>query len=284
MKTRNEILYEDQYHSPAHFSFGINWQKFSMVIDDTKISRAKESLLNFIGGNDMLVNKTFLDVGCGSGLSSLVAFKCGAKKIVSIDVDENSVMTTVSLKRKSGNPLNWIVKKGSILNKQFIKSLGKFDVIYSWGVLHHTGNMYKAFDNLKLLVHNRSILYIAIYNNNQGKNALLSGSSTFWLKIKSFYNSTNKFGKIICECAYYLWFVLGYLLTLRNPFKYINSYSSLRGMDFMTDVRDWLGGYPYEYSTLEELINYFGSHDFLVRKVKDSSGGVGCHELLMVKI
>jgi hypothetical protein len=109
----------------------------------------------------------------------------------------------------------------------------------------------------------------------------LIGSSETWLKIKKMYNNMPFIGKKFMEYIYYLWFFSGYLLLFKNPFRYINNYRTNRGMDFFTDVRDWLGGYPYEFATLEEIINYFGSKGLVTKKVKASV--LGCHEILMTK-
>ena len=98
------------------FEFGENWQQFiDKYLDDASFTEAISSLEKFCG-KDALKDKSFLDIGCGSGLFSLAALKLGASSITSIDVDPNSVACTEKLKEKFGNPANWEVKQNSILD------------------------------------------------------------------------------------------------------------------------------------------------------------------------
>jgi len=281
MQKINE-LYEETYKNKHHFSFGKNWQDFLKNLNDTRFEKAKESLVEFLCGKENIRGKTFIDIGCGSGLFSFAAYKLGASKVVSVDVDKFSVECANYLREKEGNPKNWIVLSGSALDKNFIESMGQFDIVYSWGVLHHTGDMWKALENVSYLIKTEGIFYLAIYNKNEGKNALLTGSSNFWLKVKKIYNKASRLEKKIIECIYYIYFVLGYLMLFKNPFSYIKNYSKNRGMNFHHDVIDWLGGYPYEFATPDEIINYFGNANILCKKLI-YRGGTGCNEFLLVK-
>ncbi|HBD95957.1 MAG: Methyltransferase family protein [Candidatus Collierbacteria bacterium GW2011_GWE1_46_18] len=273
-------LYEQTYNIKNHFSFGKNWSDFLSKISTDQIKSSERSLTRLVP-KKLIVNKSFIDMGCGSGLFSLAAYKLGASKIVSVDVDKYSVNCALELKKTCNNPSFWSIVCGSILNNDFIKSLGKYDIVYSWGVLHHTGNMYKAFNNILYLCKNGGILVLAVYNNNHGKNAIFSGSSNTWHKIKKIYNNSDKFFKSIIELLYYVWFFVGYIITLRNPFLYIKKYNE-RGMNFYTDVKDWLGGYPYEYATPDELINFFSQHRLYVKKII-STDNLGCHQIVFEK-
>ena len=87
---------------------------------------------------------TFLDVGCGSGLHSPAALTAGAKRIVSFDLDSDSVETSRRLWELVGKPKNWVICQGSILDHEFVTTLEPADIVYSWGVLHHTGDMWTA--------------------------------------------------------------------------------------------------------------------------------------------
>ena len=71
--------------------------------------------------------------------------------------------------------------EGSVLDRQFLETLGTWDIVYSWGVLHHTGQMRAAFGNIAPLVQPGGQLLLAIYNDQGG---LVEGNSPFqvaWL-------------------------------------------------------------------------------------------------------
>ncbi|OGI17699.1 MAG: hypothetical protein A3J63_02815 [Candidatus Moranbacteria bacterium RIFCSPHIGHO2_02_FULL_40_12b] len=273
-------LYENSYNNKNHFSFGKNWQSFLKTLDDKRINEAKKSLVNFLGGEEKIKGKTFVDIGCGSGLFSLSAYLIGASKVVSVDVDDFSVTCVKHLKEKQNNPPRWEIIKGSALDENFIKSLGQFDIVYSWGVLHHTGDMHKAFENITLLTHELSQLYLAIYNDNK---LFFEGSSSFWLKVKRLYNKSSRITKRIMEGIYIAYFVCGLASHFINPITYIRNYQSLRGMNFFTDIKDWLGGYPYEYASTETIVNHFKNLDFMCAKTIPARS-IGCNEFLFIKI
>lgn len=279
IKKSNKELYESSYKEGKHFSFGKNWQNFLLSLNEEKIQNAKKSLTDFLGGEENIKGKTFVDIGCGSGLFSYVAYKLGAKKVVSVDVDEFSVACATHLKEKGGNPENWEIKKGSILDKEFVGSLGQFDVVYSWGVLHHTGDMYRAFDNVVNLVDYSGIFYTSIYGRRVSSR--LAGTPEFWLWVKSQYNSSGLFGKKIIDLLYMFYFFIGMLISGKNPIKIINNYKE-RGMNWYNDVIDWLGGYPYEFAFPYEIINYFGKKDLYCKKLTDRSS-LACNEFLFIK-
>ena len=91
-------------------------------------------------------------------------------------------------------------------------------------------------------------------------NGILECRQAVTRKIKKLYNSSPKLGKTILEILYSLLFCVATLVRLKNPVTEIRNYQSHRGMDFMTDVRDWLGGYPYEFASTDEVINFMKSH------------------------
>ena len=230
------------------FSFGKNWEEFVRKnFNQERIEISKKYLLEFLGLQD-LSGKYFLDVGCGSGLFSLAALEAGAMKVVSFDVDSYSVKTTEKLRQMRGNPINWIVLEGSILDKTFTSNIEPADVVYSWGVLHHTGRMWEALENTSNLMKKNGLLYIALYTT--------TNKSEYWLKVKKKYNRTSKIGKKCMEISYIIGHTVVQMFRLKNPLTYIRDYKKKRGMSYFTDVKDWLGGYPYEYAKIEEVLRF----------------------------
>lgn len=275
-------MYETEYEQKNHFSFGENWKDFLDTLDDKRINSAKGNLLGFLGGINSIRNKSFLDIGSGSGLSSLAAYLARAKKIVSFDVDKSSVACTHELNKRQGSPKQWRVTEGSILDDKFVKSLGRFDIVYSWGVLHHTGNMYQAIDNCLKLLAPRGVLYIAIYNRFEIR--WYGGRSEFWLKIKKLYNRSGQFVKNIMLVGYMGFQFLALIVFRReNPIKFIKNYRNDRGMSWKHDLIDWLGGLPYEYAGPDEIINYLGSKGLACKKLLFRNGN-GCNEYLFVRV
>jgi 2-polyprenyl-3-methyl-5-hydroxy-6-metoxy-1,4-benzoquinol methylase len=257
------------------FEFGENWQQFiDKYLDDASFTEAISSLEKFCG-KDSLKDKSFLDIGCGSGLFSLAALKLGASSITSIDVDPNSVACTEKLKEKFGNPANWEVKQNSILDDETVAKLGKFDFVYSWGVLHHTGAMWKAIDNSMSLVKPNGYYYIAIYNKSDGFNIYPDyrfGNSYMWYLEKKFYCSlAPAFQKLIDYSVMGL-LMFAYAITLQNPIKKIEDHISFRGMNWETDIKDWLGGYPYEYATVQEIFQYVQPKGFELINLISNNG------------
>mgnify|MGYP001347760451 FL=1 len=146
------------------FDFGKNWTKYSTLIDSTKITDAEQSLVTMFQVPD-LIDKSFLDVGCGSGIFSLAAKNLGSE-VYSFDIDSNSVSCTRELKRRyHKNDDNWKIKSGSVLDPEFIREVGQHDFVYCWGVAHHTGDMMQALDNLSQVVRDEGLLFVAIYND-----------------------------------------------------------------------------------------------------------------------
>ncbi len=234
---------------PRAFSFGQNWEEFVRAhFNEERVRQARQHILDFLGMPN-LQGKSFLDIGCGSGLSSLAAWQAGAARVVSFDVDPASVRTTLRLREDQGSPPNWSVAEGSILDPAFLASVEPADIVYSWGVLHHTGEMWTAVRNAASFLRPGSLFYIGLY--------VTTARTPYWIQVKHRYNRASTAVKRLMEGHYILrHVVLPQLVRGQNPIRYIREYSHRRGMEFLTDVRDWLGGYPYEDARLEEVVRF----------------------------
>lgn len=271
------------------FTFGKNWSNFLAHLNEERIIESEKHIKQYLELED-LTDKTFIDVGSGSGLSSLAAKRLGAK-VYSFDYDPHSVNCTKELKRRyfEDDP-SWTVNEGSALDDEYIKSLGKFDVVYSWGVLHHTGDMWKALNLVDILVKSdHGVLYLSIYND-QGSQSIR------WRKIKKIYNSLPGLMKLpytlLVMMPRELRFCINPLLLIRPKSyfytwkAYINSwrnYKKSRGMSRWHDLVDWVGGYPFEVAKPEEIFNFFNNKGYTLKKLKTCGGGLGCNEYVFTK-
>jgi 2-polyprenyl-6-hydroxyphenyl methylase/3-demethylubiquinone-9 3-methyltransferase len=257
------------------FSFGKNWDQFiHFHLDAEREAIATASLAKFLGRDD-LSGSTFLDIGCGSGLFSLAAFRLGADRIVSVDVDPHSVKATLHLRESAGAPDRWSVMHGSILDRTFTARLDPANIVYAWGSLHHTGDMWNAIRNTSELLAPNGLLFLAIYNKVEGR-----GSSEYWLKMKQRYNRRSLAFKRLMEAKHLLRYqIVPDLIRLKNPVSTFRAYKT-RGMSLVTDVRDWLGGYPYEAARADEVFRFCRQELGLTLVNLRSVNDLGCNEFL----
>ena len=272
------LQHNSEVESGERFEFGKNWSAFLSVLDETRIAKAEESLKVMLEC-ESLDGKTFLDIGSGSGLFSLAARRLGAK-VHSFDFDSNSFACTQELRnRYFPNDANWRVEQGSALDADYVRSLGKFDIVYSWGVLHHTGEMWRALENAVIPVAEGGKLFIAIYNDT-------GSQARRWHWIKKTYCRLPNVLKTPFAVAAILpdegKLFFRSLFTLK-PHEYIHSltrYKNGRGMNRWHDIIDWVGGFPYEVATPDEIFEFYKARGFSLTKIKTGGVGLGCNEFV----
>jgi 2-polyprenyl-3-methyl-5-hydroxy-6-metoxy-1,4-benzoquinol methylase len=273
---------DQQYRSgdpETRFAFGKNWRRFLQYLSEERIAEAEKSLRVMLE-LDGLSGKSFLDIGCGSGLFSLAAMRLGAKRVHSFDYDPQSVACTQELRRRYfQEAANWKVEQGSALDPVYLARLGQFDVVYSWGVLHHTGNMWQALENVIAPVVVQGKLFISLYND-QGRRSRL------WRAVKKSYCRSVlwRFPIIVFFGSYILLAgLIKDLVLLRNPLARFRDYKHSRGMSYFTDILDWLGGYPYEVAKAEDVVDYFRARGFQLVKLMRPVKAMGNNEFVFLK-
>ncbi len=254
------------------FEFGRNWARFLRDLDEPRIAMAADSLRCMLE-LDNLSGRTLLDIGCGSGLFSLAARRLGAT-VFSFDFDPESVACTRELKRRySVQDGLWTIESGSALDPAYLERLGQYDIVYSWGVLHHTGAMWKALENAIAPCKPGGLLYIAIYND-QGK------ISTIWTAIKRLYNAMPGPGKFVLVWATGAFFLAGRAVKrasrIENPFT---PQQPGRGMSWFRDLVDWVGGYPFEVAQPGQICDFYRDRGFTLMRLKTVRGH-GCNEFV----
>jgi len=234
------------------YGFGKNWAEFiekrfsEQIIEDSKRHLAR------VLRRDSLKGMSFLDIGCGSGLHSIAALRLGADSVYAFDYDKDSVATAKKIREMTGGHANWYIEQGSVLDADYMARLPKSDIVYSWGVLHHTGSMWESVRNAGIPMKPTSDFYIALYSSDN----YVDPTPEYWIALKREYNLAGALKKRLMEWQYAWRFHIGPELKAgRNPLQIIRNYGD-RGMTYWTDVKDWLGGYPMEFASLQETQDF----------------------------
>ncbi len=246
------------------FGFGKNWKRYLASADDGQIAAAGQSLRDLLGVDD-LTGKRFLDIGCGSGTFSLAARRLGAE-VHSFDYDNDSVACTAALRDDADD--GWQVEQGSVLDRDYLAALSEFDIVYAWGVLHHTGELRQAMDNAVMTVARGGTLVVAIYNDQGWISGYCRG-------VKQLYNA-NRVAR-----AAVVGFHLPYLFAARSLVRAVRGQLALeRGMSLWHDMHDWLGGYPFEVATPEQVKAFAEARGLRQLTAKTCGRRHGCNEFV----
>lgn len=263
--TAAQHQHASEIESGSRFKFGENWARFLTLMNEARIAEAEQSLRAMLGV-ETLEGRTFLDAGSGSGLFSLAARRLGAR-VLSFDYDPASVACTQEMRRRyRPDDTDWVIREGSVLDAAFLDTLGQCDVVYSWGVLHHTGAMHQALDNVARRVAPGGLLFVALYND-QG------WISRYWTAVKRLYNrgAALRYAMIALH--------LPYLYGLRWLVRALTGRLRLeRGMSIWRDMIDWLGGLPFEVARPEAVFRFYRDRGFALRELVTCGGRMGCNE------
>jgi 2-polyprenyl-6-hydroxyphenyl methylase/3-demethylubiquinone-9 3-methyltransferase len=262
----------------GRFAFGRNWASYVRLVDEERIREAERGLVGLLGSGEVS-GRTFLDVGCGSGVHALAAARLGAARIAAIDIDPQSVAATRGLFARYPPSSPVMVEERSLFALA-PDAFGQFDIVYCWGVLHHTGKLRDAIRWAAGMVVPGGVLVLALYRRTR-----LCG---FWAWEKRWYAEAPPGAQRLARSVYAAAMTAGLLVTGRGIAAYMASYRRKRGMDFWHDLHDWLGGHPYESMSAEEVETIMRSLSFRrARSVTRPGGwgflGSGCNEYVYLK-
>lgn len=264
------------------FGFGANWRRFLEVVDEDRVREAERSLTDSLG-TFQLAGGRVLDLGCGSGLFSLAAVRLGAAHVVSVDFDCESVGCARELKRRFAPEAGqWIIGPGDALDQGLAARFGSFDLVYSWGVLHHTGAMWRALGNAVGLVHPGGRLFVSIYND-QGR------MSRVWRIVKRTFVRLPPALRVpfaLVVMAPVELRAAAISTVLLRPGRYVRSWTKRRrqrGMSRWHDLIDWVGGYPFEVARPEEVFTFCRDRGLILEHLRTAAGGLGCNEFVFAR-
>lgn len=269
---------DDLLEVESHFRFGQNWADYAGHIDESRIKQATVDLQRLLEGVP-IAGKAFLDIGCGSGLHALAALRLGAASVVAVDIDPESVATTAAVIAAYAPDAEAEVRICSVFDLDAGRD-GVFDIVYSWGVLHHTGDMDRALCKAAAMVKPGGAFLFALY-----RKTTFCG---FWVREKRWYTRASPWQQRLARGIYVFLGDVARLLKGVTPRQFRQRYVQSRGMSFFHDVHDWLGGYPYESISPEEVERKMDGLGFVLRRswTRPAGSGVlgsGCDEFAYVR-
>ncbi len=254
------------------FGFGRNWAAFVKKHLNEGTIRASQEHISGLLRRPSLEGLRVLDIGCGSGIHALAMMRLGAREVVAFDYDIHSVRTAERVRAWAGSPPGWSIEQGSVLDRSYLARLGQFDLVYSWGVLHHTGAMWDAVRNAASTVSSGGEFYIALYSSD----TYLDPPPEVWLQVKKAYNDASFLRRRYMEAHHIVTHVIQPQMQAgKTALQAIRSYGS-RGMNIWTDTRDWLGGWPMEFAGLHETCDFVAREAGL--SLVNVANGEGCTE------
>lgn len=236
----------DLTHLSEHFAFGDNWARYAALLDEGRVAQATADLRRLVGD---LTGRSFVDIGCGSGVHALAALRLGASSVLALDLDPASVATTRQTLQRFAPQHQWDVRQCSVFELD-PRQDGEFDVVYSWGVLHHTGDLQRALQCASALVRPDGRFAVALYRRTL--------MCPLWRIEKRWYSHAGPRAQRMAQRLYVSAFGLALALRGQSLKEYAATYSKSRGMNFSHDVHDWLGGFPYESILHAELEHTLG--------------------------
>ncbi|MEC9369122.1 MAG: class I SAM-dependent methyltransferase [Pseudomonadota bacterium] len=249
----------------VRFAFGRNWSAYAESLTPDRMEQAKAGLRSMLEPAE-IKGRSWLDIGCGSGVHALAALRLGASRLVAIDADEFSVSTTRAVLDQHAPEKNWTASQRDVLDMSAAKD-GLFDVVYSWGVLHHTGNLAGAMEKTCELVAPGGLLAVALYRRTR--------LDPFWLREKRWYASTSPRTQRVVQRLYLGMLATALTLSGRSYRRYRDDYHERRGMSLVHDVHDWLGGYPYESISADEVRRFYERRGFTLKRSNARPTGLG---------
>lgn len=257
----------------SHFAFGENWADFARSVDEAAIREAEAGLEKLVDKQD-IAGRSFIDIGCGSGLHALAAARFGAARLLAADIDPRSAATAKALLGRHATDSPWTVETRSVFDMD-PSQLGYFDIVYSWGVLHHTGNLDGAMRKAAAMVAPNGLFAFALYRRTP--------LDWFWIREKRWYANASPIAQQRAQSAYLGLLRLGLMGTGRSYRAYVKAYRGRRGMNLRTDIHDWLGGFPYEAISppeVDKMMTTLGFERvrFIGQKTRTGLLGSGCDE------